>query len=121
VPAWEWCLLAVVLVYGLLLRSWDLGSRPYWVDEAETGINALTILEHGLPVDHYLALPIFDRKRGRSSFREYLDPETSCAPFSGLGNLAFGEGCLASASAEALRIYVPPRRNRDPREAKAPR
>jgi hypothetical protein len=52
--------LVVFLAYGLVLRSWDLGSKPFWVDEAESSINALTILQHGVPVDHYLGLPLFE-------------------------------------------------------------
>ena len=31
-----------------------------WVDEAETSINALTILEHGYPTDHYMGMPIYE-------------------------------------------------------------
>ena len=57
---WEWVLLGAILVYGVGLRSWQIGQSPLWVDEAETSINALTILEHGVPVDHYLGLPIFE-------------------------------------------------------------
>ncbi len=37
-----------------------MASRPLWVDEAESSINALTILEHGVPVSHYLGLPLFE-------------------------------------------------------------
>jgi hypothetical protein len=29
-------------------------------DEAESGINALTILQHGFPVDHYMGMPIYE-------------------------------------------------------------
>ncbi len=57
-PAWETALLAAVIFYGTALRAWDLGATPFWVDEAESAINALTILQHGLPVDHYLDQPI---------------------------------------------------------------
>ena len=53
-------LLLAVLAYAAVLRTWDLGSVPFWVDEAESCINALTILDHKLPVDHYLGLPIFE-------------------------------------------------------------
>jgi MFS family permease len=37
-----------------------LTATPFWVDEAESSINALTILQHGYPVDHYLGIPIFE-------------------------------------------------------------
>lgn len=53
-------LLLLILIYGAALRAWDLGSRPLTVDEAESCINALTILQHGLPLDHYLGLPIYE-------------------------------------------------------------
>ncbi len=38
----------------------DLSAYPFWVDEAESAINALTILQHGYPTDTYLGLPIFE-------------------------------------------------------------
>jgi len=57
---WEWALLSAILVYGMVLRGWDMGSSPLWVDEAETCINALTILQNGVPGSHYLGMPIFE-------------------------------------------------------------
>jgi hypothetical protein len=56
----EWALLALVIAYAVFLRAHDLGGRPFWVDEAESTINALTILEYGVPVDRYLGMPIFE-------------------------------------------------------------
>ncbi|HVS09247.1 MAG TPA: glycosyltransferase family 39 protein [Planctomycetota bacterium] len=53
-------LFACVLGLGLVLRTARLDSPPCWVDEAESCINALTILEHGVPVDRYLGQPIFE-------------------------------------------------------------
>jgi hypothetical protein len=53
-------LLLIILGYATLLRTWDLSNRPYWVDEAESSINALTILQHGVPTDTYLGLPIYE-------------------------------------------------------------
>lgn len=50
--------LAFALAVGL--RAWNLGDIPLWVDEAESSINALTILQHGYPTDRYLGLPIFE-------------------------------------------------------------
>src|SRR5262249_10231380 len=49
-----------LLVAGVALRAWDLSLPLLWVDEAESSINALTILEHGVPTDRYLGLPIFE-------------------------------------------------------------
>ena len=53
-------LLLSCVVLGVMLRVSFLNSRPLWVDEAESGINALTILEHGYPSDRYLGLPIYE-------------------------------------------------------------
>ena len=37
-----------------------MDSEQLWVDEAESSINALTILERGYPADRYLGLPIYE-------------------------------------------------------------
>src|ERR1044071_1058811 len=50
----------VLLIASFALRIWNLGRQPFWEDEAESAINALTILEHGYPVNHYLNIPIFE-------------------------------------------------------------
>lgn len=56
----ESVMLVAVLAAGLFLRAWWIGHTWMWVDEAESCINALTILEHGYPADRYLGLPIFE-------------------------------------------------------------
>lgn len=53
-------LFAAILCAGLWLRLWNLDGQPLWADEAETAINALTIQQHGFPLDHYQGLPIFE-------------------------------------------------------------
>jgi 4-amino-4-deoxy-L-arabinose transferase-like glycosyltransferase len=53
-------LLVLVLLYGTALRSFRLGVAPLWTDEAETAINALTILTDGVPTDRYLGQPIYE-------------------------------------------------------------
>lgn len=55
-----WVILAGVLVYGGMLRGCRLGEAPLWTDEAETSINALTILTDGVPTSRYLGLPIYE-------------------------------------------------------------
>src|SRR2546426_1097459 len=45
---------------GILLRGWNLGSPVLFRDEAESAINALTILEHGVPTYRYLDLPVYE-------------------------------------------------------------
>src|SRR3954452_18663121 len=51
---------SLILIAGILIRMQNLDTRPLWVDEAESSINALTILEHGVPTDSYLGVPIFE-------------------------------------------------------------
>ena len=72
-------LVVVLLVVGVLLRGWDLGGSDLFRDEAESAINALTILEHGVPTDRYLDLPIFENTLTRPwpGNREYEFRDTS--------------------------------------------
>ena len=58
--SFEVCLMILVIAGGVALRVPDLDEYPFWVDEAESAINALTILQHGYPTDTYLGLPIFE-------------------------------------------------------------
>lgn len=57
--AQRWLLL-LVLVAGGAIRCFRLDATLFWVDEAESTINALTIREHGVPVDRWLGQPIFE-------------------------------------------------------------
>jgi hypothetical protein len=56
----ETLLLGLVLVWALGLRAWRLDGSLFTVDEAESTINALTILAEGVPVGRYLGQPIFE-------------------------------------------------------------
>jgi len=49
-----------VLLWALGLRIWRLDGVLFRVDEAESTINALTILERGYPANEYLGLPVFE-------------------------------------------------------------
>ena len=42
------------------VRSSLVTSLGLWVDEAESSINALSILEHGYPTDEYAGIPVFE-------------------------------------------------------------
>lgn len=53
-------LLLALLVVAAAARLWKLDGTLFWVDEAESTINALTILEHGVPIDRYVGLPIYE-------------------------------------------------------------
>jgi hypothetical protein len=59
-PWSDWILLLGFLVAGIYLRSIDLADRPFEVDESESTINALTILDHGYPSNVYSGLPIYE-------------------------------------------------------------
>lgn len=58
--ALEAALVLLVIAAAVARRVQFLDYRAFWVDEAESSINALTILEHGVPVDHYLGIPIYE-------------------------------------------------------------
>jgi hypothetical protein len=53
-------LAALLILLGMGLRLWAACSSELWCDEAESSINALTILETGLPGSEYLGLPIYE-------------------------------------------------------------
>lgn len=53
-------LLCAILLWSLGLRIWRLDQPMFKVDEAESTINALTILDAGCPTDHYLGQPIYE-------------------------------------------------------------
>jgi hypothetical protein len=52
--------LSAFVVLAVALRGVNLGWPPLWTDEAESAINALTIVSTGLPGDHYLGVPIYE-------------------------------------------------------------
>src|SRR5438874_7097139 len=56
----EWFLIPLVIAAGFAVRVVRLDSFPFWCDEAESSINALTILQHGYPTDSYGGLPIYE-------------------------------------------------------------
>lgn len=55
-----WLALTALLVLGVYLRLDSLGRSALFIDEAESCINALTILERGYPADSYLGQPMFE-------------------------------------------------------------
>jgi hypothetical protein len=57
--------LAAVFIAGIWLRAARIDEKSLWVDEAESSLNGLTILEHGLPVSHYMGLPIYENTLSR--------------------------------------------------------
>jgi hypothetical protein len=75
----QWLLLVLIFAYGIGLRGWRLDKSPLMTDEAETSINSLTILQHGVPRDQYLGLPIFENTLGKpwADNHEYEVRDTS--------------------------------------------
>jgi hypothetical protein len=56
----EMMMLLACLVAAAALRLSFAVNEPLSVDEAESSINALSILEHGYPADHYLGMPLYE-------------------------------------------------------------
>ena len=81
----EWLLVLLIVCGGAAIRTWRLDSSPFWVDEAESSINALTILQHGYPNDTYLGMPIYENtytwKWPESSEYEFRDSSYSAKHF----------------------------------------
>ncbi len=50
----------LLILLGLWLRIDWMNRSTLWCDEAESGINALTILERGFPFNEYLSLPVYE-------------------------------------------------------------
>lgn len=55
-----WTLVGLLIALGVLLRLRYLDEGSLFIDEGESCINALTILERGYPADTYLGLPLFE-------------------------------------------------------------
>jgi len=56
----EMVVVLLIIVAGAAVRTLRLDALPFGVDEAESSINALTILQHGYPTDSYLGIPIYE-------------------------------------------------------------
>lgn len=53
-------LVVALFAAGIALRADDFAGLPLSTDEAESALNALTILERGVPVDRYAGQPMFE-------------------------------------------------------------
>jgi hypothetical protein len=56
----ETALFLACLLAAAALRLSFVRNQPLGLDEAESSINALSILERGYPADHYLGLPVYE-------------------------------------------------------------
>jgi hypothetical protein len=55
-----WCAAIVVVLLATVLRAAYLDIEPLWVDEAESSLNALTILDRGYPGADIGGMPIYE-------------------------------------------------------------
>lgn len=53
-------IVTLLAVLAIALRGYGLGAPLLWVDEAESALNALTIVADGVPSDTYLGQPLFE-------------------------------------------------------------
>jgi len=60
IPALKWFMGTLIVAAAFAFRLAYIDANPFSVDEAESSINALTILQHGYPTDTYLGLPIYE-------------------------------------------------------------
>ena len=111
-------LLAVIVLVALALRAQNLGWPPLWTDEAESAINALTIVAEGLPTDHHLGLPIYENtlvrpwpENAEYEFRDISYSDRGLAVYHGWIPLYAIAGAfrLAGVTPEMARRTTPPR------------
>ena len=96
--------LLVVVLLGGALRLREIALTPLWGDEAESAINALTVLRDGVPRGDYLNMPIFENTLIRRSegHPEYEFSDVSYSP----SGLALYHGWLPLyAIATSFRMF----------------
>jgi hypothetical protein len=109
--------LAALVVLALALRANHLGWPPLWVDEAESAVNALTILAEGAPRDHYLGIPLYENTLARPwpesaeyEFKDISYSDRGLSIYHGWLPLYAIAGAfrLAGVTPEAARSGTPP-------------
>jgi len=53
-------LAGAIILAGVLLRVDWMNRTSLWCDEAESSINALTVIDRGFPLNEYLGIPIYE-------------------------------------------------------------
>jgi hypothetical protein len=105
-------------VLAVILRAYNLGRPPLWVDEAESSINALTIVADGVPGDHFLGQPLYENTLVRPwpesaeyEFRDISYSDKGLAVYHGWLPLYAIAGAfrLAGVTPEQARLGTPPR------------
>ena len=110
--------LSALAILAVVVRASNLGSPPLWVDEAESAINALTIVADGVPRDHFLGQPIYENTLVRP-WPESLEYEFRDSSYSDRGLAVYhgwlplyaiaGAFRLAGVTPELARHGTPPR------------
>src|SRR5262245_30728503 len=109
--------LAALVVLAVALRAVHLGWPPLWVDEAESALNALTILAEGTPRDQYLGIPLYENTLVRPwpesaeyEFKDISYSDRGLAIYHGWIPLYAIAGAfrLAGVTPEAARRGTPP-------------
>ena len=109
--------LAALVVLAMALRAAHLGWPPLWVDEAESALNALTIVAEGVPRDHYLGIPLFENTLARPwpesaeyEFKDISYSDRGLSIYHGWLPLYAIAGAfrLAGVTPEAARSGTPP-------------
>jgi hypothetical protein len=108
--------LLAVAALGMVLRCVNLHHPPLNVDEAESAINALTILQLGYPSDEYLGLPLFENTLTRPwpehpeyEFRDTSYSDRGMAIYHGWLPLYAIAASFAAAGVEPDEAAQPPR------------
>jgi hypothetical protein len=99
----ERLLLPLILLVALLVRMMELRNAPLWEDEAESSINGLSILQHGVPTESYLGLPIFENTLVRT-WEGHPEYEFRDISYSDRGVAVYHGWLPLYAIATALRI-----------------
>ncbi len=75
-------LAALIILAGIALRIQGMNHSALWCDEAESSINALTILDRGFPLYEYLGIPIYENTltETREGHSEYEFRDSSYSP-----------------------------------------
>jgi hypothetical protein len=109
--------LAALVALALVLRGINLGWPPLWVDEAESCLNALTIIADGVPTDRHLGIPLYENTLVRPwpgsdeyEFRDVSYSDRGLAIYHGwLPLYAIAAALrLAGVTPLALRNGIPP-------------
>lgn len=106
---------AAIILFGMGLRMQGIANNPLWVDEAESSINALAIREHGLPIDRYQGLPLFENTLVRPwptnpeyEFRDVSYSDKGLATYHSWLPLYVIAGSLALAGVDPDDPFKPP-------------